>query len=346
MPEPNSRLTLGVIAFQETLDGTSKSRILSREISLFYDGIKNIGHDTSPKYLVYAGPSASGTKAQELGLYWIRTRSGVLRLGDDGSLPENAGMPFVEMWRSDDEGNFDWRPAYDLQDARNAAQLAIQGIADTSGVPEEQSTGIEEEPADQTADSSEQGNDALGGESSDVQGADDGSEASDDSEAPTPGTAGDVSEQNNNGEASSPETDNSNVGDDSSDDSESLEKVGDNDDASEQGDNTESGESGDAQESGDGSEVLDDGEVPGPGVGGNVPEQEAPVEDAKPDTDAGDGQADDKGSVVPEEDNEAAEQTESGKDTVPGNEDDPDDTDNGDNSEDSQDTQESSDLGS
>ncbi len=198
MPEPDSRITLGVLALQETLDGTSKSRILSREISIFSEGIENIGSNDSPKYLVYAGPSGS-TKAKELGLYWIRTRSGVVRVGDDGSLTGARGIPFSEeMWLRDDEGNFDWRPAHDLQDARDAAELAKSGIEDTSGVPEEQSTGIEEAPVDQPVEGSDQGvpveapspdlSESAGDGSGDLAGVDN----SDDAESGDSGDAQDV----------------------------------------------------------------------------------------------------------------------------------------------------------
>jgi len=330
MPEPDSRITLGVLALQETLDGTSKSRILSREISLFSGGIENIGSNDSPKYLVYAGPSGS-TKAKELGLYWIRTRSGVVRVGDDGSLTGARGMPFSEeMWLRDDEGNFDWRPAHDLQDARDAAELAKSGIEDTSGVPEEQSTGIEEAPVDQPVEGSDQGvpveapasepgdvsagdgsgdlagvdsrdetseqtDDAKNGELGDAPDVDDGSEASDGGEGSAPGTSGDVSDQGVPVEA--PASKPGDVGDASGD----LAGADSSDDA-------ESGDSGDAQDVGD-----------------------------------------DSAGVVPEGDGNAAEQSESSEDgegAVPGTDDALGDTDNGDNADDIQDAQESPALGS
>ncbi len=330
MPEADSRITLGARAFQETLDGESRSRLMQREIALFRDGIESIGSADSPQYLVYAVPNNPGGRGASFGLYWINTRSGVLRVGDDGSLTEAAGRPFVEMWLRDGEGNFGWRLPYDLQDARDAAKLAKSGIEDTSGVPEEQSTGIEEAPVDQPAEGSDQsspveapasepGDDSAGDgagdlagvdtsdetseqtdgakndELGDAQGVDDGSEASDDSEGSLAGTSGDVSDQGVPVEAPSP------------DPSESA------------------------------------GDLAGVDTSDEASDPSAPVEDATPNV------GDDNAGVVPEGDGDTAEQpepSEDGEDAVPGTDDALGDTDNGDNADDAQDAQESSGLGS
>jgi len=318
MPEPDSRITLGARTFQETLDGRVKSRLMQREITIFRDGIESIGSDESPQYLVYAVPSNPGGRGASFGLYWINTRSGVLRVGDDGSLAGSRGMPFVEVWLSDGEGNFDWRPAHDLQDARDAAKLAKSGIEDTSGVPEEQSTGIEEAPVDQPVEGSDQGvpveapasgpgddsagdgsgdlagvdssdetseqtDDAKNGELGDAPDVDDGSEASDDSEGSLAGTSGDVSDQGVPVEAPSP------------DPSESA------------------------------------GDLAGVDTSDEASDPSAPVEDATPNV------GDDSAGVVPEGDGNTAEQPESGED---GEDAVPPATD------DAQDAQESSGLGS
>ncbi len=155
MPESESRITLAVHALQETLDGTSRSRIVDLEIAIFEDGIRSIGSDDSPRYLVYAQPSDLGTKEHALGLYWIKTSGGAVRVYDDGSLAYGKGRPFVHVWGMNEEGEYDWVLPYDLQDARDAAELAKSGIEDTSGIPEEQSTGIEEEPVEEPNDTSD-----------------------------------------------------------------------------------------------------------------------------------------------------------------------------------------------
>ncbi len=362
MPEPDSRITLGARTFQETLDGRVKSRLMQREITIFRDGIESIGSDESPQYLVYAVPSNPGGRGASFGLYWINTRSGVLRVGDDGSLAGSRGMPFVEVWLSDGEGNFDWRPAHDLQDARDAAKLAKSGIEDTSGVPEEQSTGIEEAPVDQPVEGSDQGvpveapasgpgddsagdgsgdlagvdssdetseqtDDAKNGELGDAPDVDDGSEASDDGEGSAPGTSGDVSDQVDTDEAPSPKPSDDSAGDGAGD----LAGADSSDETSEQTDDANNGELGDAPDVDDGSEASDNGEGSVPGTSGDVSDQGAPVEDATPNV------GDDSAGVVPEGDGNTAEQPESGED---GEDAVPPATD------DAQDAQESSGLGS
>lgn len=157
MPEPESRITLGVRALQETLDGTSRSRITEREVHLFREGIKNMGAVDPPRYLVYAGPSVPGTKEHGLGLYWISTRGGVVQVYGDGSLGQALGDPFLSVLGTNEDGEARW-VAHDhtLQDARDAAELSKRGIEDTTGPPEEQTTDLEEHPATVPDDSSEQ----------------------------------------------------------------------------------------------------------------------------------------------------------------------------------------------
>ncbi len=167
MPESESRITLGVLALQETLDGSKKSRLFDREIELFEDGIRSIGSDDSPQYLVYAGPSDLGTQGYALGLYWIKTLGGVVRIYDDNSLGYGKGKPFIDVVQVDEEGEYDWVFPYDLQDARDAAELAKSGIEDTVGPPEEQTTGLDEVPAEE--ESNEQAESDSGEADSDAE---------------------------------------------------------------------------------------------------------------------------------------------------------------------------------
>jgi len=156
MPDPDSKITLAVRALTEHHDGTVHSRHVDREISIFGEGIRSIGSAESPQYLVYAGPSPPGTRWHELGLYWILSSGGAVRVYGDGSLGAGIASPFAEVWDANAEGEYDWVTLYDLQDARDAAELAKSGIEDTSGIPEEQSTGLDEEPVEEPDDGLEE----------------------------------------------------------------------------------------------------------------------------------------------------------------------------------------------
>ncbi len=286
MPESESRITLGVLALQETLDGSKKSRLFDREIELFEDGIRSIGSDDSPQYLVYAGPSDLGTQGHALGLYWIKTLGGVVRIYDDNSLGYGKGKPFIDVAQVDEEGEYDWVFPYDLQDARDAAELAKSGIEDTSGIPEEQTTNLDEESEEEESDgdSAEVNSDVettLGADSSELESgegddAGTGSEGSvelgdgnnsdlredgvDDQQTPGVGLDTDSDETEDDSEQSDSGSDESletGLGD-SDDDSSEQEIVPETEDESDAG-------SGD--EAGDSSEQNSLGEEGAPGIG-------------------------------------------------------------------------------
>ena len=230
MPEAGSRITLGVRALQETLDGASRSRNVNREIALFHDGIKSMGSDDAPRYLVYAGPSGSGGRAHAFGLYWIRTRAGVVRVNDDGSLGRGGGMPFATVWDVNEAGEYEWVLPYVLQDARDAAELAKGGIEDTTGPPEEQTPGLEEDPTEQSDDNSEKVDPGDGG---------------------TPGTdEADVGDDTDTGDGAG---DGADTGDDADTD------TGDDTDAGDVG-TGDSGDLGDTQDGDGGDRVPDAGD--------------------------------------------------------------------------------------
>ncbi len=156
MPEADSMITLAVRSLTEFTDGRVHSRHIDREISIFDEGLRSLGSVDSPQYLVYAGPSPPGTRWHELGLYWILSSGGAVRVYNDGSLSQSKEGPFAAVREIDEAGSYDWVTPYDLQDARDAAEFAKSGIEDTSGVPEEQSTGLDEEPVEEPDDGLEE----------------------------------------------------------------------------------------------------------------------------------------------------------------------------------------------
>ncbi|MCY4279235.1 MAG: hypothetical protein OXC59_00790, partial [Acidimicrobiaceae bacterium] len=156
MPEPDSKIMIAARALTENLDGKVHSRHIDREFDIFGEGIRSIGASDSPQYLVYAGSSRPGTRPHELGLYWVLSSGGAVRVYDDGSLGEGKGGPFAEVWGMNEEGEYGWVFPYDLQDARDAAELAKAGIEDTSGTPEEQTTDLDEESGEEDDTDSDQ----------------------------------------------------------------------------------------------------------------------------------------------------------------------------------------------
>ncbi|MCY4175279.1 MAG: hypothetical protein OXD37_02940 [Acidimicrobiaceae bacterium] len=136
MPEPDNKITLAVRALTENGDGTPHSRHINREIDIFGDGLQSMRSANAPEYLVYAGPSRPGTPEHEAGLWWISTAGGAVRVFEDGLLGEGKDRPFARFWGVNEEGENGWVFPYDLQDARDAAELAKAGIEDTSGTPD------------------------------------------------------------------------------------------------------------------------------------------------------------------------------------------------------------------
>ena len=200
MPDEGSRITIGVWALTELPDGTPLSRHTGREIRLFEDGIRALSSGNSPQYLVYANAS-TGHRGAQLGLYTINTRGGVVRIIEEESFGEGLDFPFVEVWAPDEEGEHQWMLPYDLQDARDAAELAKGGIEDTTGPPEEQTPGLEEDPTEQSDDGSEKvdpdGGGTPGTDGDDADAGDDAdTDTGDDADTGDEGTgdSGDLSE--------------------------------------------------------------------------------------------------------------------------------------------------------
>jgi len=130
MPEAGSRITLGVRSLQSTHNVKSSIFLFDQERVVFNDGIRSLDTDDSPQYLVYAFPSEVGSRGHELGLHWLNTRSGAVCVNADGSLGLGQASPFGRVWAANEAGRYDWLIPYDLQDARDAAELAKSDIAD------------------------------------------------------------------------------------------------------------------------------------------------------------------------------------------------------------------------
>ncbi len=286
MPDPDTKITLAVRALTELHDGTVHSRHIDREISIFGEGIRSIGSAESPQYLVYAGPSPPGTRWHELGLYWILSSGGAVRVYSDGSLGAGNASPFAKVWDANAEGEYDWVFPYDLQDARDAAELAKSGIEDTSGVPEEQTTSLDEESEEEESDgdSAEVDSDAEitpGADSGELESGegDDAGTGSEGSAELGDGNSGDLLEDGV-GDQQTPEVEFDTDSDETEDDSEqsdpgSAESLkansGDSDDDSSEQETVpeteDESDAGSGDEAGDSSEQNSLGEEGAPGIG-------------------------------------------------------------------------------
>ncbi len=130
MPEAESRVTLGASYLQSIYDRDARSLFHDQPTEIFNAGIQSIGSANSPQYLVYATASEAGSRAHELGLYWLNTHAGAVCVNADGTLGIGQESPFDWVWAANEAGDYEWRNPYDLQDARKAAELAKSGIAE------------------------------------------------------------------------------------------------------------------------------------------------------------------------------------------------------------------------